>query len=291
MRYAGCRVLACVAAACLGLGRPRPVLAQSGPQTGAPSGPQPESPDDLLREVRANVATYMATLPDLFCDERFTSKRFSDGHQTASNTTVSTFRVLHGEGPRQSGKSLESRVVREIDGAAAHGDHIKGAYTLMGGFDAALLVLRADAAHCFDFREATSAAAATASDPSQLHIEFAGRTPLPAGCPAPDLGRTGEITLDAGSKQVLQIRQTLPHPPGGGDKWGPLVWTVTFGPVSLADRTFYTPASVRSELFRKGTSEYLQSIAEYSNYHKLEVSSRIVPPDEHPDERPANEHR
>ena len=218
----------------------------------------------------------MATLPDLFCDERFTSKRFSDGHQTASNTTVSTFRVLHGEGPRQSGKSLESRVVREIDGAATHGNRIKGPYTLMGGFDAALLVLTADSARCFDFRIAGSAGT-TASDPSQLHIEFAGRTPLPAGCPAPDLGRTGEITLDAGSKQVLQIRQTLPHPPGGGDKWGPLVWTVTFRPVSLADRTFYTPASVRSELFRKGTSEYLQSIAEYSNYHKLEVSSRIVP--------------
>ncbi len=288
MSSAASRVLACVVAAtCLGLGRPGPALAQSGPRTGDPSGPQPESPDNLLREVRANVATYMATLPDLFCEERFTSKRFSDGHQTDSNTTVSTFRVLHPQGPRQSGKSLESRVVREIDGAAAHGNRIKGAYTLTGGFDAALLVLTSDSALCFDFRKAGPGAALTASDPAQLRMEFAGRTPLPAGCPSPDLGRTGEITLDARSKQVLQIRQTLPHPPGGGDKWGPLVWTVTFGPVNLGDRTFYTPASVRSELFRKGTSEYLQSIAEYSNYHKLEVSSRIVPAEEHP----ADEHR
>ncbi len=216
----------------------------------------------------------MATLPDLFCDERFTSKRFSDGHQADSHTTVSTFRVLHGAGGRQAGKSLESRVVREVDGAAAHGDRIKGAYTLMGGFDAALLVLTGDPERCFAFREMVSGAA---SDGSEVRVGFAGRAPLPAGCPAADVGRTGEILIDAGTKEVLQIRQTLPHPPGGGEMWGPLVWTVTFRPVRLGERTFYAPASVRSELFRKGSSEYLQSVAEYSNYHRVEVSSRIVP--------------
>ena len=70
------------------------------------------------------MQAYVATVPDLFSDERFTSRRFADGHQTDTHTTLSTFRVQRGSGPRQPGQSRKSRTVCEIDGAPAHGaDH------------------------------------------------------------------------------------------------------------------------------------------------------------------------
>ena len=57
----------------------------------------------------------------------------------------------------------------------------------------------------------------------------------------------------------------------------PAVCTVTFAPVTLGGTTFYTPSNIRSELFRASSSEYLQSIADYTHYHKLEVTSTISP--------------
>lgn len=226
--------------------------------------------DQLLAEIRANMQVYVATLPDLFCDERFTSKRFADGHQSDSHTTISTFRVQRGSGPRQPGQSRESRTVREIDGAPAHGNHIKGPYTFDEGFDAAPRLFT-ESFDCYTFQLAPS------NDPAQIHLSFLAKPSLPPICPPSDLGRTGDITLDTATHQLLQIRQTVPHPPGGGDKWNRLVWTVTFAPVTLGAKTFHTPASVRSEIFRAGSSEYMQSVADYTNYHQLAVTSTILP--------------
>lgn len=228
------------------------------------------SMEDVLAAVRANVETYTATLPDLFCDERFLSQRFNDGHQQETRTTVSTFRVRRLAGPPDPKHSRETRVVREVDGAPAHGDSIKGPYTLDGGFDRAL-ELFTTAKGCFDF------ALLPPADAAHVRLSFAGKTPLPAGCPAADAGRTGEATLDAAMKQVLEMRQTLPHPQGGGDRWTPLHFTITFAPVSLGGRTFYTPQTIQTRLEHRGSSEYMQSIAQYGNYHKLEVTSTIVP--------------
>ena len=227
---------------------------------------------DIVARVAANVASYTATLPDLFCEERFTSKRFADGHQTDSRTTVSTFRVRHGTGPRAPGNLIESRTVREVDGSPAHGDRIRGPYTLDGGFDRALAIFLGANPSCLRF------AAAPSKDPAELRLTFAALPALPPACPANLAGRTGEVTLDRANLEPLQIRQTVPHPAGGGDRWSPMVWTVTFAPVSLGDKAFYTPSSVRSELFRRGSPEYLQSVAAYTAYGKLEVSSHIVPP-------------
>ena len=226
--------------------------------------------DQLLTEVRANMQAYVATLPDLFCDERFTSQRFADGHQTDAHTTLSTFRVQRGAGPRRPGESREFRTVREIDGAPAHGNRIKGPYTFEEGFDAAPRLFT-EAFDCYTF------ALAPASDASRIHLTFVAKSTLPSTCHASDLGRTGDLTLDAASHQLLEIRQTVPHPPGGGDKWVRLVWTVTFAPVTLGSKSFYTPASVRSEIFRAGSSESMQSLADYTHYHQLTVTSTILP--------------
>ena len=228
------------------------------------------SANDVLAQVRTNVDAYMATLPDLFCEERYLSQRFNDGHQQETQTTVSTFRVRRLSGPPDPKHSRESRLVREVDGAPAHGDRIKGPYTLDGGFDRALELFTA-ARDCFTFALAPSA------DPAQIHLTFAAKPSLPASCPAADAGRTGEATLDAASKQVLALRQTMPHPQGGGDSWTPLRFTITFAPVSLGSRTFYTPQTIQTKLDRRGSSEYMQSIAQYSNYHKLEVTSTVLP--------------
>lgn len=225
---------------------------------------------ELLAEVRAKTEAYVTTLPDLFCDERFTSKRFVDGHESDSHTTLSTFRVQRGSGPRQPGQSRESRTVREIDGVPAHGNHIKGPYTFEEGFDAAPRLFT-EAFPCYTFDLAPT------KDTSKIHLAFIAKPTLPTTCPATDVGRTGDIILDRSSHQLLQIRQTVPHPPGGGDTWNRLVWTVTFAPVTLGRETFYTPSSVRSEIFRAGSSEYMQSIADYSNYHQLAVTSAILP--------------
>lgn len=237
----------------------------------------PPTAEVLLAEVRANMQSYIATLPDLFCDERFTSIRFADGHQSDSHTTLSTFRVQRGSGPRRPGESRESRTVREIDGAPAHGNHIKGPYTFNDGFDAAPRLFT-ESFDCYTFQPAPS------NDPAQIHLSFLAKSTLPPNRPPSDLGRTGDLTLDAATHQLLQIRQTVPHPPGGGDKGNRLVWTVTFAPVTLGAKTFYTPSSVRSEIFRAGSSEYLQSIAVYTNYHQLAVSSTILPSDPGPDQ-------
>ncbi len=240
------------------------------PDCSRAQGPAPPV-DEAVARLARNVAAYTATLPDLFCEERFTSRRFADGHQTDSRTTVSTLRIQHGSGARAPGNLVETRTVHEVDGSPAHGSRIRGPYTLDGGFDRALAIFLGATPSCLQFKAAPTDAS------SELRLTFAALTTLPPACPANLLGRTGEVTLDRTNLEPLQIRQTLPHPAGSGNQWSRLVWTVTFAPVSLGDRIFYAPSSVRSELFRQGSPEYLQSIAEYSGYHKLEVSSHIVP--------------
>ena len=247
-----------------------PILAAQSPQ--APQGPQP-IPEDLLAEIQADVQTYYRTLPSLFADERFLSQRFNDGHLQDTRVTLSTFRVLRPSTPADAKHPRESRTVREVDGVPAHGDRVKGPYTLDGGFDAALRVLLPESVPCFDLRLAPD----PTPDPAHLHLLLTAHAQLPATCPASAAGRTGDITLDRSSRQVLLIHQTVPHPNGGGDAWSPLLWTVTFAPVSLAGKTFYTPQTVQTELHHRGSSESMRSTAQYSNYGKLEVTSTILP--------------
>lgn len=225
------------------------------------------SADEVMARVRANVAAYSLQLPSLFCDERFLSQRFKDGHLDETHVTVSTFRVRRATG---GSARREERMVREVDGVPAHGDRVKGPYTLNGGFDAALGVLT-NPAGCFAFSLQADAAA------GEMRLRFQTKQGMLAGCGAAEAGRSGELVINRETMQVLQIRQVVPHPPGGGETWGPMTWTVQFRPVRLGEQTFSTPFSVETEILRRGSTERMKSIAQYSGYHKLEVRAKVLP--------------
>ncbi len=94
--------------------------------------------------------------------------------------------------------------------------------------------------------------------------------------------------------QITQIELTAPHhilyqpDDGNGQTPQPVtgMWTISvnYAPVLIGGRTFWMPSTIGSTTSTQRIPGSILQVwsfkARYSNYHKLEVTSRIVPPDQ-----------
>jgi hypothetical protein len=114
------------------------------------------------------------------------------------------------------------------------------------------------------------------------------------GCLLHENGR-GRVLIDPATMQVTRMELTTPHHtiiPGdkmghgsSGAIMGDWVLSVDYAPVVLDGKSFWMPATIASRSTSgRGTFHPIVWTfrASYSNYHKLEVTSRILPFSEAP---------
>jgi hypothetical protein len=103
---------------------------------------------------------------------------------------------------------------------------------------------------------------------------------------------SGRVFIDPASMEVTRVEVTAPHHtiiPGIKSRSGRVlfrsvvgkwVFSVDYAPITLDGRIFWMPATIDS-IALSNTYVPSQMVwtfkADYNNYHKLEVTSRIVP--------------
>ena len=239
--------------------------------------------EEILQRLDANLSHYDTHVPSLFCDEHVVSQ-IRPGPRNQNIVTDSVFRLKRTLNSDQTTSLEESRDIRKVGGKTGTLDDLSGPTLLSGVFEGGLAVVSLSQAVCMSY-------SLQKVDKKRLTkpylVQFA--TDLTAQNSARCLlqeNSTGRVSIDAQTMQVTHLELTTPHHiirPGDSDTApvvGKRVLTVDYAPVVLSGETFWLPSSIMMRVVNgagtfHGTEWLFQ--ATYSNYHKLQVTSRIVP--------------
>lgn len=237
--------------------------------------PLPDLEDILLR-LQGNLQHYQTQVPSFFCDEHVISLEDAARHRQ-STVTDSIFRLKRGPGPNHGEILSESREVKAVNGAPAMSENLKGPVVLTGVFSHGLDTVSLKQKACMQY-----ALQPVQSGQAGLPyvIQF---TSLPgsrgrSGCVLNEES-TGRVLIDPASMQIKRMEMMAPHhvilPATVG------VWRISidYAPVLLGGQSFWMPSTITSTAtpndgFGSTTWSFT---ARYSNYHKLEVTSHILP--------------
>jgi len=255
----------------------------------AASPAQPAKPptlDQILNRLEANLAHYDARLPSLFCDERVVSKVFP-GQPRQDTVTDSIFRVKRVLNPDRTTALDESRDVRAVNGKPAASQDIAGPTILSGAFEGALAIVSASQSVCMNYTLDVNARRRRNDPQAPYIIRFASViTPRnSAACLLQEEGK-GRAFIDPATVQIARMELTTPHHIISPETvyysatTGDRVLSVDYAPVQLDGEAFWLPATITSTVTSgRGTFHAITWTfkATYRNFHKLEVTSRILP--------------
>jgi hypothetical protein len=250
-------------------------------------GQQTKAPalDDILRQLETNLDQYDSRVPSFFCDEHVVSQ-VTPGMRNQNTVTDSVFRLKRVIGPDHTPVLDESREVKTVNGQPAKSQDIAGPSILSGIFEGGLAVVSMSQRTCMNY---TLERLKSKEPAAPYVIRFASViTPQnSANCLLQEDGKGG-VLVDPASLQIKRLELTTPHHtiiPGSA--WaspikGEWVLAVDYAPVMLGGQTFWMPTMITSRE-TSGSGTFHQIVwsfrATYRNFHKLEVTSRIVPAD------------
>jgi hypothetical protein len=225
--------------------------------------------DEILSRLETNLSRYDRQVPDFFCNEHVVSLLVY-GKKQQSTVTDSVFRVER----TATGELEESRDVKAINGTVAEGRHIGGPVILSGVFSGGLdpVSLRQKACMSYTLRPVEAGA--------PYVIEFAT---LPDNRRRRDCSMwedgSGRVLVDPATMQVTRMELEVPHHTIMPTESGTWKIAVDYGRTEIAGQTFWMPATISSTATPSEayTPTLYSFSAKYSEYHKLEVRSRIVP--------------
>jgi hypothetical protein len=247
----------------------------------------PLSLDDILLRLESNLHEYDAQVPSFLCDEHVVSQILSNRSQTT--VTDSVFRLKRTVKSDHTTVLDESRDIKKINGRPALGDNLEGPSVLSGAFSGGLAIVSQSQKACMNYK-------LKPIKPDHLNdpyiVQFA-TVPSPehiAECLLQETG-SGRIFIDPATMQIKRMELTAPQhvlnfsgtladgrpiPPAIG------IWTIAidYTPILLGGRSFWMPSTITSNMVANLTTWSFE--AHYANYHKLEVTSRIVPSTEEP---------
>jgi hypothetical protein len=252
-------------------------------------GQTPQSPslEDVLGRLQSNLDHYDNAVPSFFCDEHVVSQVFpSQAHQDAITDSVFRLKrvVNHGTTTLE-----ESREVKTVNGKPATSQDIGGPSVLSGAFEGGLAVVSLSQKACMNY----TLERIKRNDPKAPYIVRFSSMLTPqnsAGCLLQEEGK-GRVFIDPGTMQITRMELTTPHHTIAPESYysskvvGEWVISVDYAPVVLDGQSFWMPATIASRATSaKGTyhATTWSFRATYRNFHKLEVSSRIVPVGEAP---------
>jgi len=238
---------------------------------------QPPSLDEILLRLDSNLHHYDTQVPNFFCSEHVTSVLvYGKNHQ--STDTDSIFRLKRSTGSGKAGTFVESREVKAINGTPAEGKNISGPSILSGVFSGGLNTVSLGQKSCMSYA-LQPIKPGHPGEPYIVHFATLPGGPHAAGCVLKEDG-VGRVFIDPATMQVKRMELTVPHHAIVSAVTG--VWhiSIDYSPVQLGGQTFWMPASITSRATPEDVRDHTiwWFNARYTDYHKLEVTFRILPP-------------
>ena len=263
---------------------------------------QPITLDDVVDRLQANLDSYKKLIPSFLCDERLASTMHQDGGGSAVNLdpampqydgasagnyetiAESVFRLKRDEHDDHTVSLDESREIRTIDGRPANGHDLDGPAMLSGAFSGGLAVVSEDERACMTY----TLEPFKPREPIVVRFSTVPAAQRPKDCILLEDG-SGRVVIDPPSMQISRVEFKIPHHVATSDlsrdakarktitKWNV---AVDYAPVRLDNRIFWLPKTIESTQNASTVEWSFRAI--YRNYHKLEVNSRIVIPNDPP---------
>jgi hypothetical protein len=244
--------------------------------------------DEMLQRIEANLNDYDRGVPSFFCDEQVLSQ-VEPGLRNQNTVTDSVFRLKRTANPDHTTTLVESREIKSVDGKPATKQDMDGPALLSGAFEGGLAVVSLNQTACMNYALARSHRNRS-SEPYMIRFATVLTPRNSAECLLQENSK-GHVVIDPASMQITHLELTTPrHTIIPGNAYtspvvGRRVVTVDYAPVLLGGKTFWMPSTITmratsgSEAFHTTVWSYR---ATYANYHKLEVTSRILPGSEAP---------
>lgn len=232
--------------------------------------------DQILLQLESNLHRYDSQVPNFFCNEHVVSSTSYD-RQRQSTITDSVFRLERNAKPNGVSTLVESREVKTVNGSSAEGKQIAGPSILTGVFSGGLDTVSQSQRTCMRY---TLEPVKQGSSDEPYVVQFAT---LPgshysSACVLQEEG-FGRVVIDPASMQVLRMELTAPHHIIFPSETGVWEISVDYAPVRFGNQSFWMPTKISSKAVP--SEAYAPTAysfdASYTEYHKLEVSSRIVP--------------
>jgi len=244
---------------------------------------------EILQRLQENLEQYDSGVPSFFADEHVVSRMVPDVHDQET-VTDSVFRLKRVVSADHTTTLEESREVKTVNGQPAKSQEMDVPSIVHGAFEGGLAVVSLGQQSCMNYtlermKRNDAGAPIVVRFASVLTPENKG------GCLLQENGR-GQVYIDRASMQITRMELTTPHHtiiPGDKVGYGAMVgeWvlSVDYAPVVLDGRSFWMPATIASRT-TSGRGSFHAIVwtfrASYSNFHKLEVTSRILPFSEAP---------
>jgi hypothetical protein len=249
--------------------------------------------DDILLRLKLNLDQYLATLPSFFCDEHVVSQvRHQFSPKTAKNTvTDSIFRIKHTLSQGSTAALVESRDVQRINGKPTKGEDVRGPSILSGAFTGGLAFVSIDQKTCVRYDlHLIDPDPGSNRNLGVYKVDFASlpKRERPPSCVISE-GVVGSSLIDSESMQIGRMEFTVPRrivvpasrsPDRAASEAIDGTWAVSvdYASALLGDKLFWMPKTITSISTSSGNNPFVWSFtAQYSNYHKLEVTSHVLP--------------
>jgi hypothetical protein len=241
--------------------------------------------EGILQKLQDNLDAYHHGIPSFLCDEHVVSTIFP-GSPSQNTVTDSTFRVKRTVNDDGDTTLTESRYIKTVNGRAAQGEEIRGPAIFSGAFSGGPVIVSLSQTACMSYRLRPI----HADKPGDPYIvEFASKpaNERPANCVLTEDG-TGLVAIDPATMQVRHLEFKVPkHTIFAGGKnakgliipptTGTWVASIDYAGVVLEGKTFWLTKTIDAKMTGGRGPTVWSFNAKYSNYHKLEVTSRILP--------------
>jgi hypothetical protein len=243
---------------------------------------------EILQRLQANLKHYDVAVPSLFCDEHAISRVEQIGPPPQEVITDSVFRLRRSPEPDHTATLVESREILKVNGNAATSQNIDAPTLLSGAFEGALAVVSLDQSACMKYVLQASESSLP-NEPYVIRFATIRGSHNSENCILQENSR-GRIYVDPASMHITHLELTTSHHviiPGNSYRppvIGKRVLTVNYTPVLLGNEAFWMPSTI--SLRNTGGFGFHAVVwsfaATYRNYHRLEVTSRILPGSEAP---------
>lgn len=243
--------------------------------------PTPSLPE-LLQRLQANLDHDDARLPSLFCDEHLIS-RVEVERRSRDTVTDSIFRLQRRTNAQHTASFDESRDLKRVDGKPATSQTLNGPALLTGAFEGALSIVSSSQLSCmrYDLKHKPG------KHPNEPYLIRFTTAPKPANTDDCFLqeGSKGYALVDPGTMQVTHLELTTAHhiiTPAtayASPVVAKRVLTLDYAPVTISGELFWLPSAIGMQA-TQASGTFHPTVwsfqATYRNYHRLQVTSRIL---------------
>ena len=245
--------------------------------------------EEILQQLDANLNHYDTRVPSVFCDEHVVSKMepAARGEDTITDSVFRLKRIPSAD--RTTTTLVELREIKAVNGKPSTEVAMNGPSLLSGVFEGGLAVVSLNQTACMKY----TLQRINKNRPAEPYVVRFSTVLTPensSGCILQENSK-GRVFIDPASMQITHLELTTPRhviiPAVSYESpvIGKRELTVDYVPVLLGGETFWMPSTITMRN-TSGSGTFHMVIwsyrAAYSNFHKMEVKSRILPGFEKP---------